>query len=229
MFYNENVTINQVEEDPSLIFTLIKEGHNKLVDKILSKKNIDINLTNEEGNSILMVLLRCGAYDVVFKYINDKSFDINYQNNDGDTIVHILVTMKYANTLDILKKVIKNKKFIPNIKNNLGETILDKSINNGYIYTSIKILEDKRFNNIDLISFRNLYNTYINSKEYGKYTKISNLETIIEYLDKKNLIPRMEELISNIKNNLEIIKEEMKSNNLKSLNTIINTSMMEVV
>ena len=36
----------------------------------------------------------------------------------------------------------KNKDFLPNIKNNKGETILDKSINDNYIYTTVKILED---------------------------------------------------------------------------------------
>ena len=37
MFYNELKTIKACEEDPSLIFDLIKEGHFELVDKILSK------------------------------------------------------------------------------------------------------------------------------------------------------------------------------------------------
>ena len=71
-----------VQEDPSLTFNLIKEGHIEFVDKLLKKKLVDINLTDEFGNSILMRLLKAGAYDVVLKYMSDKSWDINHQNDD---------------------------------------------------------------------------------------------------------------------------------------------------
>jgi hypothetical protein len=70
---------------------------------------------------------------------------------------------------------------MPNIKNNKGETILDKSINDRYIYTTVKILEDKRFNNIDIVSFKNLYETYIETDKYGSYAKINSEGVIEEY------------------------------------------------
>ena len=38
MFYNETKTIELVEEDPSLVFELIKEGHVDFVDMLLKKK-----------------------------------------------------------------------------------------------------------------------------------------------------------------------------------------------
>ena len=49
MFYNEVKTIELVEEDPSLVFGLIKEGHIQFVDMLLKKKIVDI--TKEEKKS----------------------------------------------------------------------------------------------------------------------------------------------------------------------------------
>lgn len=228
MFYNETVTMNQVEEEPSLVFELIKEGHTDFVDKLLSKNKISVNVCDEFGNNVLMRLLKVGRYDIVLKHMKNKEFDINHQNNDGDTFAHILVTINYVNVVDIIKQLKKNRKFLPNIKNNYGETILDKSINENYIYTTVKILEDERFNNIDILSFKNLYNAYIKNKQYGKYGRLTNLEMIIENLDKKSLLPRMEVLVEALKNNYEMIKEGLIKDNLKVVDEIINTCLVEL-
>lgn len=225
MYYNETVTMKQVEEDPSLVFQLIREGHATFVDKLLSKKIVSVNEVDERGDNVLMKLLRVGKYDIVLKHMKNKEFDINHQNEEGDTFAHILVAIHYVHVIDIIKQLRKNKSFIPNIKNNNGETILDKSINDHYIYTTVKILEDHRFDNIDVISFKNLYDTYIKNKQYGKYAKLTNLEMILDSLDKKNLKPRMEVLVATIKNNYEMIKNALISNNLKVMDDIIYTCL----
>lgn len=225
MFYNETVTMKQVEEEPSLIFDIIKEGHMSLVDKILTKKIVSVNEVDEKGDSVLMKLLRVGGYSVVLKHMKNKEFDINHQNEDGDTFAHILVTIHYVNVVDIIKSLRKNKSFIPNIKNNNGETILDKSINEHYIYTTVKVLEDHRFDNIDILSFKNLYDAYIKNKQYGKYAKLMNLDMILDSLDKKSLLPRMEVLIATIKSNYDAIKNALVSDNLKVMDDIIHTCL----
>ena len=229
MFYDETVTMNQVEDDPSLVFELLKEEHYDFIDKLISKGIVDINVLDERGNNLLTRLLKAGQYDIVSKYMLSKKFDINNQNVDGDTFAHILVSINYVNVIELINKLKKNQNFIPNIKNNKGETILDKSINNNYIYTSMKVLEDERFNNIDIMSFRNLCNTYIKSKKYGKYSKITNFEVIVDSLDKKSLLPRMEELLSMLKFNFEIIINELKSDSVKSLDKIIDTCTLESI
>ena len=116
--------------------------------------------------------------------------------------MHILVTLEYASVKEIIEKILNKKDFILNTKNILGETILDKSINNNYLYTTIKILGDDRFNSIDIYSFKNLYETYIKSNNYGKYSKLSNLETILDNLENKPLLPRMQKLLNLIYKNL---------------------------
>ena len=228
MFYNETKAIELVEEEPSLVFELIKENGFDLVDKLLKKKIVDINICDEAGNNILVRLLKQGAYEVVLNHMKNKEWDVNHQNLDGNTFAHILVSINYVNVIDIINRLKKNKDFLPNIKNNKGETILDKAINDNYIYTTVKILEDSRFNNIDIVSFKHLYDTYIKSDKYGKYSKLINLEIIVNSLTNKNLLPRMEKLIEFIKTNFELIKEEvLNSKKSTSIDTIIRNVLLE--
>lgn len=227
MFYDENQAIQACKEEPSLVFELIKEGYIEVVDKVLSLKNFDINVCDNNGNNVLMRLLKKGSYDIVLKHMKNKNFDINHQNNDGDTFAHLLVSINYVNIIEIIKQLRKNKDFLPNIKNMNGETILDKSINDNYIYTTVKILEDKRFNNIDIFSFKNLYETYIKTNKYGKYTKLTNLEIIMDNLNEKNLLPSMERLLNVLKENFDYIKEEVFNNKTTIIDNTISTIMQE--
>lgn len=227
MFYDEAKAIKACEEDPSLIFELIREGHYELVDELLTTKKVNINICDEQGNNVLVRLLKRGQYELVLKHMKNKKWDVNHQNNEGDTFAHILVLYNYVNVLEIINGLKKNRNFIPNIKNNKGETILDKSINDNYIYTTIKILEDKRFNNIDVISFKNLYDTYIKTNNYGKYTKLTNLQIILDSLEDKNLLPNMEKLVNVVKEKFDIIKEEVFNNKTNELDSIISNVLQE--
>ena len=222
MFYDEAKAIKACEEEPQLIFELIKEEHFELVDFLLTKEKVDINVCDELGNNVLVRLLKKGQYDLVLKHMKNKKWDVNHQNNEGNTFAHILVLYNYVNVLEIINQLRKNRNFMPNIKNNKGETILDKSINDNYIYTTIKILEDKRFNNIDVISFKNLYDTYIKTNNYGKYTKLTNLQIILDNLEEKSLLPNMERLVNQVLEKFEIIKQEVINNKTNELDSIIS-------
>ncbi len=228
MFYDEAKAIEAVQKDPSLVFELIREGHTELVDKVLKKKIVDINTCDDAGNSILIRLLKHGDYELVLHHMGNKDWDVNHQNLVGNTFAHFLVSINYVNVVEIIAKLKKNKKFLPNIKNNKGETILDKSINDHYIYTTVKILEDERFNNIDVVSFKNLYDTYIKSNKYGKYSKLTNLEMIMDNLEEKSLLPRMEKLVAFIRNNFDVIKDEVLTNQkFTCMDSIINNVLKE--
>jgi hypothetical protein len=228
MFYDEQVTMKVVEEEPSQIFDLINENHVELVNKILSKKIIDINLSNENEDSILMIMLKKGWYEVVLKHMKNKEWQVNHQNKQGETFAHILVSKNYREVLEIIKQLQRNKNFIPNIRNKKGETILDKSINEHYIYTTVKILEDDRFNNIDLVSFKNLYENYIRSNNYGIYSKMNNLEIIIDNLVDKELLPKVEKIVNTITKNFEEIKNHVQNNEIKYLDNIVYSVLQEV-
>lgn len=222
MFYDEIKAMKACEEDPSLIFELIKEEHFDLVDKLLSKKLVSINEVDNAGNDVLTRLLKAKKYDLVLKYMKNKDWDVNHQNYDGNTFGHYLASINYVKVLDIIKQLKKNKDFSPNIKNKNGETLLDKSINENYIYTTLKILEDKRFNNIDIVSFKKIFDTYITSPSYGKYSKFDNLKSIVNSLEKKDsLLPNVQELVDEISNNMDTIKNEIMKNKFQKLEYMI--------
>ncbi len=228
MFYNEEKAIRACEEEPSLIFQVMKEGYYELVDKILRSGKVSVNTTDEAGNDVICRLLKARKYDYVLKYMKNKEWNVNHQNKDGNTFAHILVSMNYIHVAKIIDALKKNKSFLPNIKNKKGQTILDKSINENYIYTTAKVLSDNRFDNIDLISFKHLYDTYIKSTYYGKYSKLNNLELIINSLEEKeHLLPSVKKLLDLIVGNLELIKKELLTNKCSNLDNIINFMLKE--
>lgn len=230
MFYTEEKAIEVVLEEPSMIFQMIREEHFELVDKILTKKIVCINTTDENGVNVITRLLMANEYKLVEKHINNKVLDINHQDNEGNTFGHVLANVDYKYVVNIIKKLKRNKEFMPNIKNSYGETMLDTSIKNNYLFTTVKILEDSRFNNIDIVSFKNLYDTYIKSNEYGCLTKMMNLDMIIDNLEKRVLLPSIETLLKFINENYEIIKEEIFSNKRRSsLDRVINEMIRESI
>lgn len=225
MFYDEAQAIIACEEDPSLVFKLIEEGHYHVIDQILSKDIIDLNTIDEAYNSILMRLLKASEYDLVLKHMKNKKWDVNHQNNEKNTFAHLLMQDRGIKTLEIIKTLKKNKDYDANLKNNKGETILDKAIESNYITNAMNILADKRFNNIGLASFNDLYHTYIKSNDFGKYSKLNTLELVVSSLENKELIPQMKSLLNKIKANFDLIKAEFISGKSYILDNILDESI----
>ena len=227
MFYSVTQVESMLESDPSLIFSLIKESEWEVVEKVLDKNIVDFNLLDEDNNNVVMNLLKNKQYNLVLKYLDN--ININHQNNDGETLIHMLSCINYVNVKEILEKLLNREDIDLNVKNNLGETILDKSIKNHYLYTTMKILENDKFNSIDIYSFKHLYEEYIKSSDYGIYSKLSNLEIILESMENKRLIPRMRKLIYTIEYNKEKIKRDINRSKTEKLDYIINHFVMETI
>ncbi len=229
MFYDIDKAIDSCKEEPSLLFEAIKLNYRDVYEVVIKSEDFNFNLCDSNLDNVLMRLLKNKNYDLVAKYVDNEKIDINHQNINGDTFAHILVTMNYVDVKDILDKLLDRDDFIINIKNNNNETILDKSINDHYLYTTIKILSDKRFNNIGLYSFKNLYETYIKSNNYGMYSKLNNYTLIFNNLKRKKLVPIMSKLLKLLKMEEENIKSDFESSNTKSLDLIINNLIKETI
>ena len=229
MFYDIDKAIDACDEDPSLVFIAIKNNYRDVYEKVIAKENYNFNLKDEDGNNVLMRLLKNKDYDLVAKYVDNKDFHINYQNQNGDTLMHMLVTNNYVNIKEIFEKVLNREDFLPNIKNNNNESILDKAIGSNYIYTVVKILSDKRFNNIGLYSFKNLYETYIKSNNYGTYSKLNNYMVIFDNLRKKRLMPSMMKLVNILKIKEHAIISDLEESRLDNLDMIINYVIKEAM
>ena len=223
MFKSDKEMLSACSDDPSLIFTLIKQGEMESVELLIDENIVNINQCDSVGNDVITRLLKAKEYDLVLKFMKKKNWDVNHQNVEGNTFGHILAQDNSISVLNIVDQLTKKTNFKPNIKNNNGETILDKAINNNYICTAFKFLEDKRFNNIDIFSFQKLFNVCIKNSYYGRYSKLNNLEIIVTNLDKKELVPNMQKLVDEIKKNMTIIRDELLNNKSKLLESLINS------
>ena len=222
MNYDEQQMVEACREEPELIFNLIKRGCYSGIEKLISENKVDVNMVDGAGNDVVMRLLKAHQYTLVIKLMKKRNWDVNHQNEDGNTFGHILAQDNSVGALKVVDELRKKTKYMPNIKNNKGETALDKAINNNYLMTVIKILEDKRFNNIDVLSFKNLYKVCIKSSYYGKYSKLNNLELIVGNLNKKELNPTMRLIVDEIIDNFEKIKNELLNNKSFIIDTIVN-------
>lgn len=212
------------KRNPEIIFELINEKYFDVVEEIIDSNKDIINLCDNNGNSVMMNLLSKKEYDLILKYVKYKKWNINYRNKEGNTFTHLLVSHEYLKIAKILERIIKNKEFVPNIKNKNKETILDIAIKNERLCGINKILEDKRFYDIDIVSFKFLFDKYINNSYYGKYSKLNNLELVINNLEKKEkLKPRMKKVLTFIKNNLDLIKNDLIKNSSNNLDEFLET------
>ena len=211
------------KEDPNLIFTLIKQGEVEIIYRLIHENIVSINVVDSVGNDVVTRLLKAREYDLVFEIMKKKNWNVNHQNSEGNTFGHILATDDSIQAVRIFEQLTRKKNYLPNIKNKKGETALDLAINNHYLCCAFKILEDKRFNDIDVNSFKNLFNVCIKNRFYGKYSKINNLEIIVENLEKKELIPSMMDLIHKIIEHMEVIKKEIMNNKSTILESLINS------
>ena len=223
MFYSEQQAVDVCTGEPSLIFGLIKRCNFDIVEKLLDTNKINVNTCEGAGNDVVTRLLKAKQYELVLKFMKKRNWDVNHQNVEGNTFGHILALDNSVGALKVVEQLKKKKNFIPNIKNNKGETILDKAISNSYIYTAFKILEDKRFNDIDLVTFKRLCHMCVENTSYGKYSRLNNLEVIVEHLEKKNLDGYMSKLLDVIRENMDMIKVDILRDRYSVLEGIINS------
>ena len=226
MFSSEQQIFNACIEEPSLVFNLVKRGCYDLVERLVEENVVNVNVCDTVGNDLVTRMLKARQYDLVLKFMKKRNWDVNHQNIDGNTFGHILALDDSVAALKIVEQLTKKKNYIPNIKNNKGETVLDRAINSNYVFTAFKILEDKRFNNIDVVSFKKLCNSCVKNTYYGKYAKLNNLEIIVNNLDKKELDTPLRNIVDEISDNMDIIKTEIMKNKSILLDSIIDASLV---
>lgn len=218
---------DKCKEDPSLIFSYIKQERFNDVLEVLVNNVVSINQLDNVGNDVMARLLKAKQYNMVIALMKKKNWNVNNQNIEGFTFAHILACDNSLMAVKVAEHLAKKSNYIPDLKNANGDTALDLALRNNHLCLAFKILEDKRFTNIDMLSFRNLFNTTVGNKLYGKYSKISNLEIIVDNLEKKELNAELRDLINYIRNNMEAIKNTILNNRAIILDNIINNKLVE--
>ncbi len=214
------------KDEPSLVFSYMKHEEYDLVEELLDRNIVNINTVDSVGNDVLMRLLKARQYDLLIRFMKKRNWNVNHQNEEGNTFGHILASDNSVGAVKVVNQLVQKSNYLPNMKNHKGETALDLALNNDYICTAFKILEDKRFNNIDISSFKNLLNVTIRNTFYGTYSKITNLEIIVENMEKKDLAPKMKDLVNHIQNQMDEIKEDIMNHHYGLLESIINSHLV---
>ena len=218
---NQSDIYSSCKEEPSKIFHYIKNGEFDIVSNLITNNIVSVNETDGVGNDVLSRLLKVREYEIVLDLMKKRNWNVNHQNDEGNTFAHILASDDSIMAVKVMEQLKKKNNFIPNIKNNNDETAMDIALNNKHLCTAFKLLEDKRFNNINIFSFRNLYEASIKNKVYGKYSKLMNFDLIIDSLSKKELDSSMNSFISVLYDNLDSIKMEFMNNRFSLIESLI--------
>lgn len=222
MLSNEQKMIDACKEEPSLIFKMIKKGYFEVVEYLIENGYVDVNMVDSVGNDVVTRLLKARQYDLVVELMKKRNWDVNHKNDEGNTFGHVLAHDNSLCAVKVVEQLNKKKNYLPNIKNNKGETIFDRALDGNYLCTALKIIEDKRFNSINISSFKNLCKMLVKSRDYGKYTKANTLEIIVGNLENRDLEPSVANLIDDLNENMDIIKRDILNNNSKLLDKLIN-------
>ncbi len=222
MLSNEQKMIDACKEEPSLIFKMIKKGYFEVVEYLIENGYVDVNMVDSVGNDVVTRLLKARQYDLVVELMKKRNWDVNHKNDEGNTFGHVLAHDNSLCAVKVVEQLNKKKNYLPNIKNNKGETIFDRALDGNYLCTALKIIEDKRFNSINISSFKNLCKMLVKSRDYGKYTKANTLEIIVGNLENRDLEPSVANLIEDLNENMDIIKRDILNNNSKLLDKLIN-------
>ncbi len=218
--FTSDQAIKAAEEDPSIIFELIKTDNDELLNHMLDESLIDVNLVSSNNDSLAIKLLKSAKYELVLKVIKNKNWNVNYQNDDKETFGHILAKINNVAVVPVFKELKKNKNFDINLRNKDDKTIFDISVESHNAYVSTKIIEDERFNDINIFEFLKFYETYIDTNEYGKYSKINMIESILT-MDGRYVNTRMQELLNHLKDNFKNIKKDIENDDYNLLKSII--------
>ncbi len=224
---NQELQVYQsCKEEPSLIFSIIKQGAYDVAFDLINNNIVNVNTVDGVGNDVVMRFLKARQYDYVIDLMKKRNWNVNHMNQEGNTFGHILAQDNSVMAVKVVEQLTKKKNYIPNLKNHKGETAMDIALSNHYLCTAFKLLEDERFNNIDVFSFKNLFDVSIKNKVYGKYSKITNLEIIVENLEKKELNSGMKDLVDHISDNMDAIKKDIMNNRSTVLESIIHYYMV---
>ena len=218
---NQSDIYSSCKEEPSKIFHYIKNGDFDVVSNLIINNIVSVNETDGVGNDVLSRLLKVREYDIVLDLMKKRNWNVNHQNDEGNTFAHILASDDSIMAVKVMEQLKRKNNFIPNIKNNNDETAMDIALNNKHLCTAFKLLEDKRFNNINIFSFRNLYEASIKNKVYGKYSKLMNFDLIIDSLSKKELDSSMNSFINVLYDNIDSIKKEFMNNRFSLIESLI--------
>lgn len=177
---------NEIKDVKELINTCSKNGgglHYAIIGQqdevieLLLENNIDLSITNSQGDTALIYALKenqMNMFKVIYDYlinnhdINDeeKKKILNHQNNEGNTILHELSYCKSSILTNMILKLPKEISIDPEIKNKEGFNYIEVSKNVAESESNIKKQKER------LIEERRKLKEELRQKKYDEERKI---------------------------------------------------------
>jgi len=96
-----------------------------VLDYLLSRTDVNVNITNEVGNTLLHTICRNGMYSVLMRMLDRDDIDVNARNKYGWTPLMSLTTYVFDEILPAFSKYLLDPRTKVNTVNNQGRTVLD--------------------------------------------------------------------------------------------------------
>jgi len=149
---------------------------------LLSGQNIDVNLTDKDGNTALMTAIKHKRGDICQLLLNDDRVDLNKANNNGDTpLIYMSTTNLHYLGLSLARNLLQKGAEL-NRMNDDGHNAMDIAYLHGYNdlmdllnYYGLKLSLDKQWfdalNKYQIYLLRNLLEQGVDinsTDEYGQ-------------------------------------------------------------
>lgn len=105
---------------------LLDKGRLQTARKLKNDHNVNVNLTDKNGNTLFALAVKKGKEGLVKSLINDSDVHVNKKNVNGDTALIIAVK---SDNLEMVQILLEYRRIKTNIKNNAGLTALDVARN----------------------------------------------------------------------------------------------------
>ncbi len=188
---------NEYESTIHDAYSLFKEAGYKYINKIVAKEDVDLNVTDKDGNTVLMKAIRDGELKLVESILNKQNVDVNAKNKAGETALTIALDKAKDGekvSIKILDKLLtypginindweeRNKReglrnAIATEKEELVDKMLDRedlSLNTPYSLDNL----DNAINKLDY----NLINKIVKNKHFSPDTRDSLNSNVISHI-----------------------------------------------
>lgn len=148
---DKNIDINtqNFKKETALILLtksdMIEASKIEILEKMLSKKDMELNAQDNIGNTALIYSLINNNKNIFKKLIEKKEINIYLKNNKGKNIIHYILKNSDKDFIDII-----NKKFY-NSKNLFLNIFLDDEYLNNFIYNFEKEINKSPLSNLILL------------------------------------------------------------------------------
>ena len=145
---------------------------------LLTAKNIDINITTNDGQTALWLAANSGHLNIVNVLLRAPNIDVHIQSNDEENSTALLIAIIKKHK-PIIKELLKSNLFNINLQNKKGFTALMV----GAIYGDKEIMED-------LLSVKNIEVNVTNTREFTALHEavyVNNKQAVRELLDAKGI------------------------------------------